>query len=205
MNNDNKLLDGIMNSAEAKAKAVLEDAKIKAEVILKDAAVQAEKEVKFEEREFKNKLAIENLKKAANMKAAKRKIELELLEQQYSQLIEQVKIEILSLLTGDESKSILVNWIIEAVLGLGIDKAKIAFSPVTPVDNHMLELVCKKVKEVYNLDLELSLDTRRLIVPGIVATSLDGKISFNNQVDVRMRRFDRDIKIAVQEGSCPQE
>lgn len=205
MNNDNKLLDGIMNSAEAKAKAVLEDAKIKAEVILKDAAVQAEKEVKFEEREFKNKLAIENLKKAANMKAAKRKIELELLEQQYSQLIEQVKIEILSLLTGDESKSILVNWIIEAVLGLGIDKAKIAFSPVTPVDNQMLELVCKKVKEVYNLDLELSLDTRRLIVPGIVATSLDGKISFNNQVDVRMRRFDRDIKIAVQEGSCPQE
>lgn len=205
MNNDNKLLDGIMNSAEAKAKAVLEDAKIKAEVILKDAAVQAEKEVKFEEREFKNKLSIENLKKAANMKAAKRKIELELLEQQYSQLIEQVKIETLSLLTGDESKSILVNWIIEAVLGLGIDKAKIAFSPVTPVDNQMLELVCKKVKEVYNLDLELSLDTRRLIVPGIVATSLDGKISFNNQVDVRMRRFDRDIKIAVQEGSCPQE
>lgn len=205
MNNDNKLLDGIMNSAEAKAKAVLEDAKIKAEVILKDAAVQAEKEVKFEEREFKNKLSIENLKKAANMKASKRKIELELLEQQYSQLIEQVKIETLSLLTGDESKSILVNWIIEAVLGLGIDKAKIAFSPVTPVDNQMLELVCKKVKEVYNLDLELSLDTRRLIVPGIVATSLDGKISFNNQVDVRMRRFDRDIKIAVQEGSCPQE
>lgn len=205
MNNDNKLLDGIMNSAEAKAKAVLEDAKIKAEVILKDAAVQAEKEVKFEEKEFKNKLSIENLKKAANMKAAKRKIELELLEQQYSQLIEQVKIETLSLLTGDESKSILVNWIIEAVLGLGIDKAKIAFSPVTPVDNQMLELVCKKVKEVYNLDLELSLDTRRLIVPGIVATSLDGKISFNNQVDVRMRRFDRDIKIAVQEGSCPQE
>ncbi len=205
MNNDNKLLGGIMNSADAKAKAIIEDAKKKAEVILDDANVQADKEVKFENRQFKEKLAVESLKKAATMKAAKRKIELEILEQQYTQLIEQVKEKTLNLLSGPNGRSILVNWIIESVLGLGIDKAKIAFCPLTPVDEELLAEVCKKAKDVYNLDLELSLDSRRLVVPGIVATSLDGKISFNNQVDVRMRRFDRDIKIAVQEGSCPQE
>ncbi|MBK5200522.1 MAG: hypothetical protein JJE21_03205 [Spirochaetaceae bacterium] len=194
-----------MDSADVKAKAILEDAKKKAEVILNDANVQADKEVKFEERQFKNKLAVESLKKTATMKAAKRKIELEILEQQYNKLLEQVKDDTLKLLTGPNGNSILVKWIIEAVLGLGIDKAKIAFSSKTPVDDEMLTQVCKKAKETYNLDLQLSLDSRRLVVPGIVATSLNGKISFNNQVDVRMRRFDRDIKIAVQEGSCPQE
>ncbi|MFA6864310.1 MAG: V-type ATP synthase subunit E family protein [Sphaerochaetaceae bacterium] len=205
MNNDNKLLGGIKDQADVKAEAILKDAKEKAKSIISDAYIQADKEVKIEERQFKNKLAVEELKKNATMKAAKRKVELELLDEQYSKLIEMVKDETLNLLTGPQSNEILINWIIEAVLGLGLDKAKIAFSPKTPVNEEMLKQVIKKAKDVYSLDLELSLDSRRLVVPGIVATSLDGKISFNNQVDIRMRRFDRDIKIAVQEGSCPQE
>lgn len=205
MNNDNKLLGGIKDQADVKAEAILKDAKEKAKSIISDAYIQADKEVKIEERQFKNKLAVEELKKNATMKAAKRKVELELLDEQYSKLIEMVKDETLNLLTGPQSNEILINWIIEAVLGLGLDKAKIAFSPKTPVNEEMLKQVIKKAKDVYSLDLELSLDSRRLVVPGIVATSLDDKISFNNQVDIRMRRFDRDIKIAVQEGSCTQE
>jgi V/A-type H+-transporting ATPase subunit E len=205
VNNDNKLLGGIKDQADVKAKAILDDANKKAKVIISEAKVQAEKEVEIEKRQFKNKLAVEELKKTATMKAAKRKVELEVLDQQYSKLIEMVKDEINNLITGPQGNDIIIDWIIEAVLGLGLDKAKIAFSPKTPVDNDMLLQVTKKTHDIYNLDLQLSLDSRRLIVPGIVATSLDGKISFNNQVDVRMRRFDRDIKIAVQEGSCPQE
>jgi V/A-type H+-transporting ATPase subunit E len=205
VNNDNKLLGGIKDQADVKAKAILDDANKKAEAIIKEASVQAEKEVEIEKRQFKNKLAVEDLKKSATMKAAKRKLGLEVLDQQYSKLIEMVRDEMNNLIIGHQGKEIIVDWIIEAVLGLGLDKAKIAFSPKTPVDEDMLKQVTKKAKDIYSLDLKLSLDTRRLIVSGIVATSLDGKISFNNQVDVRMRRFDRDIKIAVQEGSCPQE
>lgn len=205
MNNDNKLLGGIKDQADAKAKAILDDANERAEAIINEAKVRAEKEVEFEKRQFKNKLAVEDLKKSATMKAAKRKVELEVLDQQYSQLVEMVKDKMNNLITGPQGNDIIIDWIIEAVLGLGLDKAKIAFCPKTPVDEAMLNQVTKKAKDIYNLDLKLSLDTRRLIVSGIVATSLDGKISFNNQVDVRMRRFDRDIKIAVQEGSCPQE
>lgn len=205
MNNDNKLLGGIKDQAEVKAKAILDDAKKRAEVIISEAKVQSEKQVETEKRQFKNRLDVEELKKAATIKSAKRKVELEVIDKQYSKIIEMVKDEINNLITGSKGNDIIIDWIIEAVLGLGLDKAKIAFCPKTPVNDEMLLQVAKKAKDIYNLDLKLSLDSRRLIVPGIVATSLDGKISFNNQVDIRMRRFDRDIKKAVQEGSCPQE
>jgi V/A-type H+-transporting ATPase subunit E len=205
LDTDNKLLKGISLEAQEKAAKILADAQNRVDEIIVQSSHKIEKELAKEDKEFENLLVVENLKVKSAKKAAERKVQLEALQKQYDFLYTSVKEEIYKLLDGKEASTYLEKWMLEAVLGLGLDEAKIAFSASYPITEEMLRRVEQTAKKEYNLTLKLQLDTRRLVVPGVVATSLDGKVSFNNQVDVRMRRFDRDIKIAIQEGICPQE
>ncbi|MCY1151396.1 MAG: V-type ATP synthase subunit E [Sphaerochaetaceae bacterium] len=205
MDTDNKLLKGISLEAQEKAAKILAEAQNRVDEIIVQSSHKIEKELAKEDKEFENLLVVENLKVKSAKKAAERKVQLEALQKQYDFLYTSVKEEIYKLLDGKEASTYLEKWMLEAVLGLGLDEAKIAFSASYPITEEMLKKVEKTAKKEYNLTLKLQLDTRRLVVPGVVATALDGKVSFNNQVDVRMRRFDRDIKIAIQEGICPQE
>ncbi len=205
MDTDNKLLKGISLEAQDKAAKILVDAQNRVDEIIVQSQHKIEKELAKEDKEFENLLIVEKLKVKSAKKAAERKVQLEVLQKQYDFLYSSVKEEIYKLLDGKEASTYLEKWMLEAVLGLGLDEAKIAFSASYPITEEMLRKVEQTAKNEYNLTLKLQLDTRRLVVPGVVATSLDGKVSFNNQVDVRMRRFDRDIKIAIQEGICPQE
>jgi V/A-type H+-transporting ATPase subunit E len=205
LDTDNKLLKGISLEAQEKAAKILADAQNRVDEIIVQSSHKIEKELAKEDKEFENLLVVEKLKVKSAKKAAERKVQLEALQKQYDFLYSSVKEEIYKLLDGEHSSTYLEKWMLEAVLGLGLDEAKIAFSASYPITEEMLRKVEQRAKKEYNLTLKLQLDTRRLVVPGVVATSLDGKVSFNNQVDVRMRRFDRDIKIAIQEGICPQE
>lgn len=203
MDTDNKLLKGISVEAEKKAKKIIENAQERVESINIQNEHKIEKELAKEEKELENRIQVENLKVISAKKSTQRKAELSILEKKYNYLFDKIKKEIYRKLESEEGSILLEKWIIEAVLGLGLNEVKIAFSPNCPVTKKMLDNVTKNAKQDYNLDLKLELDSRRLIDAGIVATSLDGKVSFNNQVEVRMRRFDREIKKAVQEGLCP--
>ncbi len=203
MDTDNKLLKGISSEAQEQSDKILSDAEQRVENIFLQSEHRIKKELEKEDKEFENRILIENLKVKSSKKATQRKVQLSILEKKYTYLFSSIKKKIYKTLESDEGKTLLEKWILEAVLGLGLDEAKISFSPKYPVSDTMLKNVVKVAKKDYNLDLKLQLDTRRLVDAGIVATSLDGKVSFNNQVDIRMRRFDREIKKAVQEGLCP--
>ncbi|MGD1818048.1 MAG: V-type ATP synthase subunit E family protein [Pleomorphochaeta sp.] len=203
MDTDNKLLKGISSEAQEQSDKILSDAEQRIENIFLQSEHKIKKELEKEDKEFENRVLIENLKVKSAKKATQRKVQLSVLEKKYTYLFSSIKKKIYKTLESDEGKELLEKWILEAVLGLGLDEAKISFSPKYPVSEAMLKNVVKVAKKDYNLDLKLQLDTRRLVDAGIVATSLDGKVSFNNQVDIRMRRFDREIKKAVQEGLCP--
>lgn len=203
MDTDNKLLKGISLEAEKKAQKLLANADKRIESINRENEHKIEKELAKEDKDLENRILVENLKVKSAKKSAERKAELSILEKKYTYLFSSIKKRIYSKLEGLDGKKLLEKWILEAVLGLGLSQAKISFSANYPVDEKMLNNVINVAKKDYNLNLILQLDSRRLIDAGIVATSLDGKISFNNQVEIRMRRFDREIKKAVQEGLCP--
>jgi len=203
LDSDNKLLKGIEEEAENRAKKIINDAEQRALSISIQNDHKIEKELAKEDKEFENRVQVENLRVKSAKKAAERKAELAILEKKYNYLYSSIKEKIYSNIEGENGKLLLEKWILEAVLGLGLNEAKIAFSSNCLVDEVMLKNVAETAKKDYNLDLKLQLDSRRLIDAGVVASSLDGKISFNNQVEIRMRRFDKDIKKAIQEGLCP--
>jgi V/A-type H+-transporting ATPase subunit E len=199
------LLKGIEAQARAKSEKIVADAQIRADKTIADALETSKHNVEVEAKAYKAKVATEQLKVEASLRSVTRKVQLEVMSRRYNSLVKSVKEKVLDTLKSKEGSDVLCSWITEAVLGLGLDEAKIAYCIDTPVTEKMLRRVEKNVKEKYNLSLALQLDSRRLFTPGVVATSLDGKISFNNQIDVRMRRFDKELKVAVQEGSCPTE
>ena len=72
---------------------------------------------------------------------------------------------------------------------------------VTP---EMLRAAEHLVKKETGADVQLSIDPERLSGAGVVLSSMDGKVSYNNQLDVRMRRYSRDIRRIVQEENARQ-
>ena len=101
-------------------------------------------------------------------------------------------------------RNVLISWIAEAAIGLDRKEAKVSFSDKTPVTDDMLRDAEAEVKRLTGSQVSLVADSARLISGGVCVSSMDGKVSYNNQLDVRMRRFQRDIKRIIQEENARQ-
>lgn len=95
-------------------------------------------------------------------------------------------------------------WIAEAAIGLGKKEAKVAYSSLYPVGEEELKRAQELVKEATGSDVTLTLDSLHIDGIGVVLTSLDGKVSYNNQLDTRLRRYQRDIRKIIQEENARQ-
>jgi V/A-type H+-transporting ATPase subunit E len=93
----------------------------------------------------------------------------------------------------------LSSWIAEAALGLDLKEAKVSSSKACPVTEKNLKEAAQLVKKHTGSEVILSLDPRPIRGLGVVLSSLDDKVSFNNQVEIRLRRFDRVIRTMIQE------
>ncbi|WP_324292068.1 hypothetical protein [uncultured Sphaerochaeta sp.] len=99
----------------------------------------------------------------------------------------------------------LAEWIAEAAVGLDLKEAKVSFNPLCPVTEDILAQATTLVKKFTGSDILLSLDPKPTRSLGVVLSSLDDKVSYNNQVDIRLRRFDREIRTLVQEYTWKAE
>ena len=59
--------------------------------------------------------------------------------------------------------------------------------------------------EKTGFSVSLQLDDAPVSGWGVQLSSLDGKVYFNNQLDVRLRRMAKDIKKIIQENTCKAE
>jgi len=106
--------------------------------------------------------------------------------------------EKLSALMGDpEYRAILINWIVEAAMGLGAESAHVnaSESERALIDDQMLAEVREKVRERTGSEVELTLSPDRpLPAQGVVLTAADGRTAFNNQVHTRILRRQQEIR-----------
>ena len=84
-------------------------------------------------------------------------------------------------------------------------QAKVAYSPKEKVDESMLRQAEKLLMEKTGFQVTLQLDDAPVSGWGVQLSSLDGKVYFNNQLDVRLRRMAKDIKKIIQENTCKAE
>lgn len=205
MNKDsNPLVQQIISQSQSKASEIILNAEKRAEAIILEAKEQEEKEVLAERRSIALRLEAIEQQEASAKRNVDRLSELKAMDSSYSEVLSEVNAYFERLASTDEFKTVLVNWIAEGAIGLDKKEAKVAFCSKSPVDEAMLREAEKKVLEATGANVKLSLDSQRCRTIGVVLSSMDGQVSFDNELDIRMRRYQKDIRKIVQEENAKQ-
>lgn len=192
---DTPLLDGILKEASERAKKSLEDAHAQAAEILERAHTRADEEVAAQRRATEAKVKQIQLRLATNKASAKRKALLRQVDDSYQRVMDAVLVA----LDCQSLKAHLPYWIAEAAIGLDRSEAMVSFSRVCPVSEEDLHKAEEIILEASGAKIRLQLDSKYIQNLGVVVSAIDGSTSFNNQVDIRLRRFERLIRSMIQE------
>lgn len=201
----NLLLKGITENAEKDAEKIISQAKANAEAIMKEAEEKAILEEEKEKSILELKKRQLELKLESDKNNLKRVYELKNLDYSYNKVMALVDQEWKNLIESSSYETILINWICEAAIGLNLNKAKVAFYNKAPVTEKMLRAAEEILKTLTGSAISFELDEVNTFEFGVVLSSLDSKISYNNLVSVRSRRFNREIKEIIQDFVCSRE
>ncbi len=94
-------------------------------------------------------------------------------------------------------RPVLINWIVEAAVGLGAESAEVnASEKERPmIDPPLLAEAAAKACEQTGRQVALTLSTAQpLRLQGVILTAADGRTAFNNQVKTRVLRSQRQIR-----------
>jgi V/A-type H+-transporting ATPase subunit E len=119
-----------------------------------------------------------------------------------------VEKKLFSMITAKDYRSVLINLIVEAAIGLGAESAQIDASNVERklIDERMLAEVARIVQANTGNNLKLKLsDSEPLKTQGVVLTAEDGRTVFNNQMKTRMLRKQREIRTLIYDALFNQD
>lgn len=203
MNNDsNTLIDGIISEAQKKADSIIAEARHEAERIICEANEDAAKKAEAEKHSAMLRLSSIKLKEESAKRSIDRLAELKMMDYSYSAVMDRVMAAFSSLASGNGLRDSLVSWIAEAAIGLDKKSALVSFSHLAPVDEKMLRDAEALVLRRTGSSLSLSLDEKRTGEIGVVVSSVDGKVSYNNLLSSRIRRYMKDIRKIIQEENA---
>jgi vacuolar-type H+-ATPase subunit E/Vma4 len=204
-----------MESAE-KGKAELisgieSDARIEEEQIIKEAEKQAAEKRKYSEKKIEALLNDARSEAQKQSEAVMNKmlsaVELELRRHSMgvrSELIQdimnRVEDKLASMIDDENYRSVLINWIIEAFIGLGVEAAEINASQRERVliDDRLLSEAKERIHMQTDKQAQLILsDAEPLKSQGVVLTAANGRTAFNNQVKTRMLRNRQEIQTLI--------
>ena len=187
------------------------DARIEEEAIIKEAEKRAAEKKKYSEKKIEALLNDARSEAQRQAEAVKIKVlsgvKLELKRHSMSvrsDLIKEIMNRVenkLASMAGDENyRSVLINWIAEAFIGLGAEAAQINASKKERalINDQLLSEVKEIIDMQTNKQAQLKLsDVEPLKYQGVVLTAADGRTAFNNQVKTRMLRNQREIRTLI--------
>ena len=201
-----------MDSAEKDKAALISGIEIEAtaeeQQIIEEAQKQADEKRKFAEKKIESLL--NNARQEAQEKAEKVKskilasVKLEVKRRSMhardavmQDIVDKVEQKLLTMINDSNYRSVLINWITEAAIGLDVESALINTSEKERmlIDDSLLLEAIKKIHAQSGKKIELKLSDEQPLKPqGIVLTAVDGRTAFNNQVKTRMLRNQRKIR-----------
>ena len=206
-------MESLEKGSRALISGIEDDAQREAEQIILDAKKQAEERKKYLEKQVKSILLEAEEKARVQSEVVSKKIlsglDIEV-KRKFMHLKDNILVEILgrvkeefkTLIKKPEYRTVLQNWIIEAMIGLGAEKAEVSASKSEQrlIDKELLDSAEKRVKELTGHQVKLRVLQNQTHGPqGVVLTAEDGRTAFNNQVTTRLLRKQRIIRNLIHE------
>jgi vacuolar-type H+-ATPase subunit E/Vma4 len=174
-------VEKIRREADQQANEIVRGAREKAEDIRRQAAERAEQQA-------------ESLRdaKRQEVEAEQRKAHLRAKEQLYHEAMDGIRRRIEALRSEEGYREVLAGWVAEAALGLeagelilnGGDRER------ELADGDFLREAEEEIRRAGGGDVSLSLSEEApLSEPGVVLSSRDGRVVFNNRLSARLERY----------------
>ena len=204
-------MDSLAKDKEGLISGIEADAKDEAAKILEDARKQADEKTKYTAKKIESILAEarENAQKQAETVKSKIISDVELeIKRRFLRLrntimqdiIVKVEGKLNSMIGDGEYRDVLMNWITEAAVGLGVDSAKINASEkeMALMDEKFLSEVSEKIQKQTGRQMVVNVsEGRALESQGVVLTTEDGRMAFDNQVKTRLSRKQRQVRTMI--------
>lgn len=195
---------------------ILEDARNHATSIIKDAEQQAERRKVQSKKEIDEALSNQKEAYERNLKSLEMRYESlersllrrKRLKRQSSianAVLSEVKKEFKKLPLRDDYEEIMVLWIAEGAMGIACNQAIVSYGKNDKITEDILRNAENRVKRITGKEVKLQLGFNGFEENGVIVSSKDGRISFNNQVSSRLRRFSREINEFVEGLACKIE
>lgn len=184
--------DGIVKEAENQAVEKGRYARKQVESILNDARAKAREQAEAIEKKAVRDAQREAKKKLMLHKAAVVREVMDRVEQRLASMVE-----------CPEYRSVLINWIVEAGVGLGTEKAEVNASEKERalIDAALLAEAAEKIHAATGQQVVLTLsDSAPLSAQGVFLTAADGRTAFNNQAKTRILRGQRKIEAMIHDS-----
>jgi vacuolar-type H+-ATPase subunit E/Vma4 len=191
------LISGIEKDAEQDARKIVEEARKKAKELerytgkqVESIAAEGEKKARAQSEEIRRRVL-------SGVDAELRRKDLRLRERIFGDVMNRVKEGLKNMIRKDAYRTVLLDWIVEAAVGLGAAEAAVSASrnERALIDGKLLERAENRVKELAGMTVRLhpaedDLGDRQ----GVILTSSDGRTAFNNLVGTRLLRKQREVR-----------
>ena len=194
------VIRGIFEEAQNKADEIIKTANVQIDEhkknwsiqkanILRDADKEAARRANDKKNSIISQIAVEKKRKSLRER-----------EEFINKLISDARSKMATLIEKPEYKDILLNWIVEAAVGLNLSRAIIRTSAAEKniISKDFLDMAQKQASEIRSNQTVITLDeSSYLNCQGVVLSAEDGSIAFSNTVNDRIIRRQSDIRQVI--------
>jgi len=194
------LISGIENEARAEGQEILKEAQKQADEKRKYAEKKIESILNDARKEAQQKAEAVKSKILSSVKLEVKRRSMQAQDAVMQNVIDKVEKKLFEMINSADYRSVLINWITEAAIGLDAESAQVnASEKERPlIDDNLLSEAMEKIHNQSGKKIELKLsDEQPLKSQGVVLTAADGRTAFNNQVKTRMLRNQRKIRSLI--------
>lgn len=205
---DNKLLEGITQEAEQEAERIRDEAERQAREIVENARRKADEIRRDAQERGEQQGEILRQKNEQNIQAEQRKRRLKVQEDLFTLALQKIRETLQEYVDRPEYAEILKGWITEGAIGLGQDELIVngSASEREILTDSFLKDVEKDVEEQTGRRVKISLsDSSPLQKQGVLLSTQDGRLAFNNVVEARLQRYSTSIRKMIYERIRSEE
>jgi vacuolar-type H+-ATPase subunit E/Vma4 len=197
-----ELIAGIEQDAGAEAEKIIAEADKAAQERIRAAEEQAKAVVQQAESKAEEQAERIRAQSASSLRMERRRLALMLREQSVQEVLSRVRQQLAGMIGTPEYREVLLVWIVEGAIGLGVEQAAVNASAAEreQIDKRLLQDAESKIVEMTGRKVSLTLiDGDPLIPQGVVLKAADGRVEFNNQVATRLLRRQSEIRKTIQD------